>query len=271
MKNKKMYLDEKLRKEFGSNLLLDWMIQFDKLAEEKISIGKKIENYKNKIKNLKKSFFLSEQDEQNLYELKSDLLELERADDSICDEMKDVEKRRLHISLSSKDEEKLEPLLKHMEKKSWIAVGDDNYYKITKIGNDVYNQLIEQQDSYKSYFELFAYVDLEKGVFADPQNDLLEGDRWTDLRVAVSIQLGVDPFRVVFLSLLAEGFWFENKDWKFDLGLGSLFNELEILINDQITLDELSYSDENGFVSGEDVIKDVIDQGNSLQKNFKKL
>ena len=76
----------------------------------------------------------------------------------------------------------------------------------------------------------------------------------------------IDPYRVVFLSMLADGVWFENPDWRFDLGMGTLLDNLESLVMDQLSVDELGYEDDQGMVEGEEVIADVIEQGTDLAR-----
>ena len=80
-------------------------------------------------------------------------------------------------------------------------MGEDDYYITNDKGLEIYQKFTEQQESYVSHFDIYAYVDLQEGVFADPQSDLLEGGRWSDLRVAVAEYKGIDPYRVVFLSM----------------------------------------------------------------------
>ena len=126
--------------------------------------------------------------------------------------------------------------------------------------------MVEQLDSYVTHFDGYAYVDLEEGGFADPETDLLEDNRWSDLRVAVAEHKGVDPYRVVFLAMLSAEAFFENPEWRFDLAVGSLFDELDATVQDQITVAELGYEDDEGEVSGEDVIADIIEQGSALAK-----
>jgi hypothetical protein len=45
-----------------------------------------------------------------------------------------------------------------------------------------------------------------------------------------------------------------------------LFDELDATVQDQITVAELGYEDDEGEVSGEDVIADIIEQGSALAK-----
>ena len=264
--NQRPSLDEVSRVELRMLLLLDWMMAFDQLHAEKQDLEKTLIELQAQVDSLKKGFFKSVEEEDALHDAKNDLKEAERARDSVEREMEEVNSRRFHLSLASKDEDQLEPTLKEMEKQGWIEVGEDDYYITNDKGLEIYQKLTEQQESYVSHFDIYAYVDLQEGVFADPQSDLLEGDRWSDLRVAVAEHKGIDPYRVVFLSMLADGVWFENPDWRFDLGMGTLLDNLESLVMDQLSVDELGYEDDQGMVDGEEVIADVIEQGTALAR-----
>ena len=264
--NQRPFLDEASRVELRMLLLLDWMMAFDQLHAEKQDLEKTLIELQAQVDSLKKGFFKSVEEEDALHDAKNDLKEAERARDAVEREMEEVNSRRFHLSLASKDEDQLEPTLKEMEKQGWIEVGEDDYYITNDKGLEIYQKLTEQQESYVSHFDIYAYVDLQEGVFADPQSDLLEGDRWSDLRVAVAEHKGIDPYRVVFLSMLADGVWFENPDWRFDLGMGTLLDNLESLVMDQLSVDELGYEDDQGMVEGEEVIADVIEQGTALAR-----
>ena len=259
-------LDEDARLELRMLLLLEWMMRYDRLDGEKKRIEETIFEQEEQVAALKKGFFRSAEEEDALHDTKNDLHEAQRALDSVEREMDEVKTRRFHLSLSSKDEEQLEPVLREMERQSWVEVGDDDYYITTGKGREIYTKLAEQQNSYVAHFEIFAFVDLDEGVFADPRTDLLEGDRWSDLRVAVAEYRGIDPYRVVFLSMLAEGAWFDNPDWQFDIGMGTLFDDLETLVQNQLSIEELGYEDDQGAVNGEEVIADVIEQGTELAR-----
>ena len=247
-------------------LLLDWMMRFDSLYVEKKEIEETIREKEEQVALLKKGFFRSSEEEDALHDAKNALHDTQRVLNSVDRGMDKVKSRRFHLSLSTKDEDQLEPILREMERRAWVKVGEDDYYITSEKGREVYAKLVKQQDSYVAHFQIFAFVDLELGVFADPQTDLLEGERWSDLRVAVAEYKGVDPYRVVFLSMLAEGVWFENPDWQFDIGMGTLFNDLEALVQDQLSVEELGYEDDKGTIKGEEVIADVFQQGSELAR-----
>ena len=63
--------------------------------------------------------------------------------------------------------------------------------------------------------------------------------------------------------LSAETFY-ENPDWKFDLSMGTLFQEMEQIVEEQLHVDELGYDNSKGTFSGEEVIQDIIQQGTEL-------
>ena len=259
-------LNDQSRKEFGLLLLLDHLMRYDLLQIERSNIEEEISKMEVIVEELKKGFFHSEEQEEELNFQKKELGQARDALTQIVKEMDENEKFRINIALVEKDQEKLEPILKFMEERSILTVGVDNYYKISEKGLELYSQLVEQLESYLRYFEVFAYVDLENGIFGDPNKDLLEGNQWTDLRVAIAEFKGMDPFRVVFLAMMSDEKFFENPDWKFELGLGTLFDELEQIVKDQVSVNDLSYEDDIGIVNGEDVIRDILKQGESLAK-----
>ena len=126
--------------------------------------------------------------------------------------------------------------------------------------------MVEQLEAYVVHFDIYAYVDLDNGAFGDPKTDLLEGDQWSDLRVAVAEHKGIDQYRVVFLAMLSAQRFFENPDWKFDLSMGTLFDEMQQIVQDQLCVEDLGYTDNEGQVSGEDVVRDIIEQGEELSR-----
>ena len=162
-------------------------------------------------------------------------------------------------------------MLNFMESRETLTLGEDNFYKVTDKGHQVYQDLVEQLEAYVMHFEVYAYVDLEEGVFGDPEMDLLEGDKWYDLRVAVAEYKGIDPYRVVFLAMLSAETFYENPDWKFDLGMGTIFQDMEQIVQEQMKVDDLGYKDSEGKVSGEEVIHDIIQQGSELVAKRKRM
>jgi hypothetical protein len=164
--------------------------------------------------------------------------------------------------MDEKDDVFLEQTFAFLQQEDLAEVGEDDRFRLTERGRRAYRGMIARRQSYLAHFEIFGRVDLAEGTFADPA-DAHDHPRWSDLRVAVAEYKGIDPYRIVFLALLADEAFFESRDWKFDLALGSsFFRELEEIVDTQITADELAYETEDGEqISGDAVLEDVILQG----------
>jgi hypothetical protein len=263
-------LNTESRQEYGALLLLDQLMRYELPKQEKDNLQETVLKLEEEVAELKKGFFHSEEQDQELNYEKDELSEAREALAEIEKEMVENEHCRLNLALIETDDQGLEPLLKFMEERGTLTVSEENYYLPTAKGEDVYQHLVEQLKAYVVHFDVFAYVDLEEGAFGDPKTDLLEGDQWSDLRVAVAEYKGIDPYRVVFLALMSTDNFYENPDWKFDLSLGTLFDEMEQIVQDQLCVEDLSYKDEEEQVSGDDVIRDIIEQGNLLAKGSRR-
>ena len=250
--------------EFGALLLLDHLMRYELLQVEKLELEDIIDQLEIGVTELKKGFFRSDEQEQELSYEKEELREAKKALSEVEQEMEENRHCRLNIALAETDDEGLESLLNFMESRGTLTVEEDNYYKATDKGHEVYQDLVKQLEAYVHHFEVYAYVDLEHGIFGDPETDLLEGDKWSDLRVAVAEYKDIDPYRVVFLAMLSAETFYENPDWKFDLSMGTLFEEMKQIVLEQLHVDDLGYSDSEGKVSGEEVIRDIIEQGSKL-------
>ena len=257
-------LSKEVVQEFGALLLLDHLMRYELLQIEKVELEDIIDQLENGVAELKKGFFRSDEQEQELSYEKEELREAKKALSEVEQEMEENRHCRLNIALAETDDEGLESLLNFMESRGTLTVEEDNYYKATDKGHEVYQDLVKQLEAYVTHFEVYAYVDLEQGIFGNPETDLLEGDKWSDLRVAVAEHKGIDPYRVVFLAMLSAETFYENPDWKFDLSMGTLFQEMEQIALEQLHVDDLGYSESEGKVSGEEVIRDIIEQGSEL-------
>jgi len=257
-------LSKEVVQEFGALLLLDHLMRYELLQSEKVELEDIIDQLEIVVAELKKGFFRSDEQEQELSYEKEELREAKNALSEVEQEMEENRHCRLNIALAETDDEGLESLLNFMESRGTLTVEEDNYYKATDKGHEVYQDLVKQLEAYVTHFEVYAYVDLEQGIFGDPEKDLLEGEKWSDLRVAVAEHKGIDPYRVVFLAMLSAETFYENPDWKFDLSMGTLFQEMKQIVLEQLHVDDLGYSDSEGEVSGEEIIRDIIEQGSEL-------
>ena len=133
-------LNEESRKEFGVLLLLDQLMRYDLLVKERDDVQLTIIQLEEIVLELNKGFFHSEEQDQELNFQKEELSEAKEALSQIEKEMEGNEKFRINIALIEKDELVIEPLLKLMEERSILSVGEDNFYQPTKKGRELYCQ-----------------------------------------------------------------------------------------------------------------------------------
>ena len=172
--------------------------------------------------------------------------------------------------------EDLEPVLEYLMQQKCIEIKDKKQYIPTKKGREVLVQFRKRYQDFLKNFDIFCAVDLEEGVFAfedyldyieKPQQweIYLQEERWEDLRVAVAKLKGLNPVEIVFMSFLNEGRYGKTESgWEFDLLLGSIWDEIAEICENALKIDDLAFEDEEGFVSGEDVLQDIMAQAAEL-------
>lgn len=195
-----------------------------------------------------------------------------------------VEKRKFPILLSGEDKP-LETFFTFMMTKDWVKIEDESFYALTEKGQ---KKLTHFQNLYKDYlmhYDIYCAVDLQEGEFAfDSFEDFEESQdeewksflcspRFSDVRIAVAeYREEHDIVGMIFLFLLHEGRFEESQQksgWQFDLALGSLWEEIEKIYENSIDYKDLGYEDdEEGAISYEDVLEDIIEQGEMILKKI---
>ena len=187
---------------------------------------------------------------------------------------------KIPVYLEGHDKD-LEPVLEYMMMKEYIDIPDKANYAPTDKGKEVLDTFTKRYRDFLINFDVYCAVDLEAGEFAfsrffDFDSDTafsgyLDDERWDDLRIAVAAFKKINPVEIVFMSFLREGRFGDQGDgWQFDLLLGSIWDEILEIANTAIHVDELGYEDDQGEVSGEEVLEDVIRQGAELNIGLRK-
>ena len=120
---------------------------------------------------LKKGFFHSDEQDQELSFEKDELREAKEALSQVVKEMKENEHCRLNLALAETDDEGLEPLLKFMEDRGTLTVNDDNFYQFCRSlrSHGMVRELTDE--SLKSEYEK-NYSDLNQDfVFIGPAHN----------------------------------------------------------------------------------------------------
>ncbi len=169
----------------------------------------------------------------------------------------------------------LEPVLEWLMMKGYIQILDNEKYVPTPAGRKELQKFLQRYSEFLTMYDVFSAVDLESGEFAFAKyfefdsnkewQDYLNQDRWEDLRVAVADFKKINPVEIVFMSFISERrFGRDKSGWQFDLLLGSVWDEILEICNSAIQWQQLGFEDEEGVVSAEEVMVDIVEQGTDL-------
>ena len=118
-------------KEFGALLLLDHLMRYELLQVEKLELEDIIDQLEIGVTELKKVFFRSDEQEQELSYEKEELREAKKALSEVEQEMEENRHCRLNIALAETDDEGLESLLIFMERRGTLTVEAVSYTHLT--------------------------------------------------------------------------------------------------------------------------------------------
>ncbi|MGJ8640470.1 MAG: hypothetical protein ACSHYA_13870 [Opitutaceae bacterium] len=187
--------------------------------------------------------------------------------------------KRFNVLLQA-EEEDLEPILEWLLVRDTVEIKEDNTYQATSKGRTSLQRFMARYSDFLNIFDIYCAVDLGLGEFAFASyfdyddkaswKHFLAAERWEDMRVAVAQFKSVDPVEIVFMSFLNEDrFGRDQVGWQFDLLLGTVWDEILNICNTAVQIEQLSYESEDGIVSGESVMEDIIQQGTALLIDLK--
>ena len=175
-----------------------------------------------------------------------------------------INKERVFTAIAQPDDKVLESLLVELLSKGYLTVGN-NKYSVTQKGQEAFDLFMKRYSEYLKIYDIYGFVDLEKGEFAfskyfdfdtDAAWDKFKMDnRFDDVRLAVAIFKKLNPAEIVFMSFINENrFDTESTGWQMDLVSSAIWNEIDHICDTAIKPSEL----------GDDVIQDIIEQGANL-------
>ncbi len=201
-----------------------------------------------------------------------------------------LKKNRPFCTLLEGDDTYLEELLDFLVDKEILELDlEKGEYIATQKGRNLYNNFLQRYKEYLTVFDVFCAVDLDEGSFGfekffDYSEEIfinfINEDRFVDLRVTVcefKKMQSLNIFEIVFISFLLEKRFREPRDrsnilgtesWQYQCYTGTIFEEVVDICNGAPHFKELGYQDDQGAVSGEDVIRDVIEQGTQLARDI---
>ena len=172
----------------------------------------------------------------------------------------------------------LEDLFTYMLSKDLIEMQNDKHYVPTAKGREACVKFERRYYEYLKVYDIYSFVDMEDGEFAfssyfnmedDEWNSFVGGERWEDLRIAIMEFKKINPIEIVFMQFLMEGrFDLEKEAWEFDLVNGLIWDDIVEACNNARTVKDFEYEDDGETITGEDVLKDVLEQGYTLMKEL---
>lgn len=162
------------------------------------------------------------------------------------------------------DDSVLESLFIELMSKGYVQTVGINYEPTNK-GRDIFDTFMKRYTEYLKVYDIFSYVDLEKGEFAfasyfdfdtdDAWLSFVDNERFDDLRIAVALFKKLDPAEIVFMSFINENrFDTTSSGWQIDLMADNDWAEIEQIIDVAIKPEEV----------GDDAMEDMINQGSEL-------
>jgi hypothetical protein len=166
----------------------------------------------------------------------------------------------------------LESILEWLMMKGYIQILENEKYIPHPDGRNELQKFMQRYSEFLTMFDIFSAVDLQSGEFAFSRyfeydtdtewKEFLNQDNWEDLRVAVASFKEMDVVEIVFMSFISEKrFGRDKSGWQFDLLLGSVWDEILNICNSAVQWQQLGYEDDEGQVSAQDVIIEIIEQG----------
>jgi len=173
-------------------------------------------------------------------------------------------------TVANGDDKILEPLFIELMSKGYVSTQGINYLATAK-GEEVFDQFMQRYTEYLKVYDVFSFVDLEKGEFAfaryfdfsdDAQWDNFKNDqRFDDLRIAVALFKKIDPAEIVFMSFINENrFDTQSDGWQMDLASDNTWAEIGAIVDTAIKPEEV----------GADAMEDMIRQGSDIMMDLLK-
>ena len=167
------------------------------------------------------------------------------------------------------DDHLLEPLFIDLLSKGYVSISGSHYVS-TDLGRKTLNTFTQRYNEYLKLFDVFAFIDLEKGEFAfakyfdfktDNEWDVYKSDqRFDDLRIAVAMFKKMNMYEIIFQSFISENrFDTSSTGWQMDLLSDTIWIEIDQIVMTGITPEQLGEPD---------VIEDIVKQGSELVINL---
>ena len=167
-------------------------------------------------------------------------------------------------TINNGDDALLEKLFIELMGKGYVTTSGSRYSATNK-GKEVLDTFMKRYTEYLKVYDVFAFIDLDKGEFAfskyfdfpsDATWDRFKSDpRFEDLRIAVAIFKKLNPAEIVFMSFINENrFDTTQVGWQMDLLSDAIWDEIEEICKTALKPEQL----------GQDAMIDIVEQGSKI-------
>lgn len=168
----------------------------------------------------------------------------------------------------------LEPSLIHMHSKGYVDISNNRYVP-TKKGGEVVKNYLAKLEEFRRVYRIYSAVDTGEGTFAFSEyfnvdsdeefDEILNDERYVDLRIALCELKGINPVEIVFLEFVDNNkFDVEEEGWELGITTGTVWFEILDIVNNNIYLDDLAEDDH----TGEEVMKLIVEAGSQVMNDL---
>ena len=168
----------------------------------------------------------------------------------------------------SMDDRVLENSFKELLDKKYIFI-NKGVYQVSPSGEEVFNIFMNRYNEYLKVYDIYSFVDTEKGEFAfEKFHELNDADwnvyknnkRFYDVRIAVANFKKLNPTEIVFMSFINENrFDTSNSGWQLDLVSNMYWDEINNIVNTAITIE---------LLGGNEIMENIVKKGSELMLNL---
>jgi hypothetical protein len=175
---------------------------------------------------------------------------------------------RVFTTIPVGDDKMLEPLFIELMAKGYISIVNDRFQP-TADAQKVFDNFNQRYKEYLKVFDIYSFVDLDKGEFAfqkyfefnidEEWNAYKSQPRFFDVRIAVATFKKMNPYEIVFMSFINENRFDTTRiGWQTDLISDAIWAEINDIVSTAITITDV----------GEDVMENMIKIGTEIMMNL---
>ena len=199
-----------------------------------------------------------------------------------------IQKEEIIEIIGDEDSEILDPVMQELYNQRLVEIKkegllkDRQFWIVSEKGHQHLEKFMRRYTDFLKMIDIYCAVNLgdppsddpDEGPFAferwfdfeseDAFGAYLDQERFQDLRVAVAIFKSMDPVEIVLMAFLNEGRLYCEEGWQWKLMTDEIWEEIIEICNSNFHPEDLGYDGPDGWISGEDVISEVIEVGTKV-------